>query len=425
MKFINFSRLLCLKTGRVIMVFFKHFLLFFKHYFVQLGRRWSLLPLLILFPGIIITLLAIILIALLTPTEHEPIQVGLVDLDQSEETEIVVQLMADSSELSAFIQLHPMTESEARHNIVTNEISAYITFPPQFTTHLYEGTSVSLPIVGNPHQSAHSYLIKELVDSVTRHISVSQANILTINYFAKKIGMDDELRNEFLFEQFTNFLFYTIGKDQVLYEEELINQATSTPIHYYSLGTLLMITTLWLLFIYNFLYKEETERMKQRLKLYGVKDIYQLIARITVTLLCVLPLSFLLFILMKRLLTINLLTEDLIKSFALIGLYSLSYLASIAVLEILIDSRKLRLLSQTIVTIFLIIISGSIIPTLYFPIYIQDIVPYIYSAEAFHWLQEIVLNERLFINFMPLIYMTLSACFLLIGLSLWKERKYL
>src|SRR5690625_1276550 len=154
------------------MLFIKHFLLFIKHNLLQLRRKWLFLPLLILFPSIIIGLIAIILISFITTEEtNDPIQVGLVDHDQSEETEMVVDLLADSSELGSFIQLKPMIESEAIDLMSTNELSAYITFPPHFTTHLYEGTSVDLSMIGNPEHPTQSYLIKELIDSVTRHIN--------------------------------------------------------------------------------------------------------------------------------------------------------------------------------------------------------------------------------------------------------------
>src|SRR5699024_10223301 len=108
-------------------------------------------------------------------------------------------------------------------------------------------------------------------------------NILTINYYASELGMDENERQTLLFEQFNEFLFYTLGKDQILKEEELENIATTSPIQYYGLAGWFIITTAWLLLFYIFFHQEDKFKIKQRMKLYRVTELPQIIAKIVVS----------------------------------------------------------------------------------------------------------------------------------------------
>lgn len=404
------------------MVFIKHIILFIKNNFVQLMRKWLSLPLVLLFPIIIIGLVITLVITLFIPPEDEPIQLGIVDLDQSEETTIIVNMITESSELSEFIIINRMSEAEAIEKIEEDQISTYITFPENFTYHLYEGQSVSLSVMGNPNQVTDSFLIKEFLDSITRLISAAQANILTINHYAKELEMDIEERHDMLFDQFVDFLFYTVGKDKIIDQNNMSNYATASPIHYYSLASWFIVIIVWLLLIYNFLHKEETVRMKARMKLYGVTELQQQFAKMFVTLITILPLAFSGLVILNQLLDFQLDLEDYLRIMMVLFMHSSLFLICLALIETVIASAKLRLLVQSLLTFLLIIASGTLIPTIYFPLSLQEFLPYVFSNEGFHWLQEVILNERFYVDYVPLLFMGLIGLFIFIGCSLWKER---
>lgn len=404
------------------MHFIKHLLLFTKNNFMQLQRKWLSLPLLFIFPIVIVGLIVTIIVSFFTTEENDPIQVGLVDLDQSSETQLVVDLIDEASQLGTFIHIGKMTEEKAISSIKDDQLSAYIIFPENFTANLYKGNAVALPIVGNPKKSTESYLIKELIESVTRHIRSAQANILTINSFANEMTMDQETQNDILFEQFKDYLFYTIGRDKIINDKEIQNSATASPIHYYGIASWFIIVTIWLLSIYSFLVKEDTLRMRQRMKLYGVTAFQQVMARMFVTLTTVGLFAIVSFFLLQKWLGVDLDVEDCLRIAIIILLYSFAFLQGLAVISFLIPSQKLRLLGHSILTGVLLILSGAIIPTLYFPAWLQDPTKYSYANEGFHWLQEIILHARLYADYLPLLLMNAVGIFILIGLSLWKER---
>ncbi|RKQ37964.1 ABC transporter permease [Oceanobacillus halophilus] len=400
----------------------KHILLFIKNIVVQVKRKWISLPLLFVFPIIAVGLVITIIASFFYPDEQQPIQIGIVDLDESDETQLVTDLIEESSQLGSYIQVHKMKEKEAQESIGNNEISAYIIFPNKFTKSLYQGHPVELPIVGNPKKQMDSLLIREIIESVSRHIRASQANILTINYFAKELGMNDEQRNELVFEQFKEFVFYTLGSNQIVNERDITNQATTSPFHYFGMGFWFICLSIWLFIIYNYLYTDSHLRMKQRVRLYGVTELQQIIARIIVSMISSLLFCGILFFSIDKLLDFELSVPDYSKGIMLTVLYSITLLGILAIIEVVIVSNKLRLLAQSIVLLMSLVVSGAIIPVIYYPQWLQGLVTYSFTYETFYWLIEMLLNNRIFIDFLPISIMASIAISTLVGISLWKER---
>src|SRR5699024_3229935 len=95
---------------------------------------------------------------------------------------------------------------------------------------------------------------------------------------------------------------------------------------YYGVALWFIITTIWLFVVFQFLIKEESHRMVQRMKLYGVTQLQQHIARIIVTLMMSGFFSFLFFIVINKLLNWELYIEDYGRIFLLSILYSCLYL---------------------------------------------------------------------------------------------------
>ncbi|HEY4600294.1 MAG TPA: ABC transporter permease [Cerasibacillus sp.] len=401
---------------------FSHLKLFINNNFKQIKRKWYLLPLLLLFPIILIGLVIIIISAFLQPDEENPVRIGLVDLDQSEEIQMITTALAQTNHLGSMVELSVLNEPDASQQLDADELTAYVVFPEDFTNDLYRGKSVNLSVVGNSQQLNEAYLVKELMDSVTRHINTSQANILMINDYADRFGMDYEERKEYLFEQFKSFFLFSLSKDKLMDEEKLVNQATVSPFHYYTIAAWFISIIVWLLLFFNFLYKEDVVRIKKRMLLYGVKEWQQILARVIVSLFIVMMVSALFFIGIQRGLAFELYVEDYFRIGLIVFLFSMSYLMVLAVIEVIVTSQKLRLLCQVIVTGLLIGLSGALLPVIYLPLAIQDVLPYVFSAEGFYWIQEIMLNGRFYAEYNMLLVMSGISFMIFILLSLWKER---
>ncbi len=401
----------------------KHIVLFTKINFKQLGRKWLSLPLLLLLPFLLISLLAFTIISFIDVSDTSVIKVGLVDLDQSEETELIVELLEESAQLGDQIAMNKLEEQDAIAGIENNELSSYIIFPSNFFQKLMEGQSSELSIIGNPKQPLESQLINELVQTITRHIRSSQANILTINYYAKQMGMENEERNDFLFEQFTDFFFYVLGGDQVLDEELVTNNATASPTAYFSLAGCFTLITIWLFALYIVLHRDSSTNMKQRMKLYGVTDFQQAISVGVVVLFITSILSFISFVVLQYFFaSVSIADQNYYRVGLLLLFHSIIFLHILTLIDWWFSSKKLSIFVQTIFTGITILLSGAIIPALYFPVYIQDYLEYSFSYQSFYWIEQILLNGRFYADLQPLILFSLSGFFLLLICSFWKER---
>src|SRR5690625_5835475 len=89
-----------------------------------------------------------------------------------------------------------------------------------------------MSVTGNPKQEMESNVVHELINSVMRHVDTSQANILLVNEYAKRVDMDDETRSELVMDEFMRTLFSVAGKDKVISEDTVENYSTTSPVQY-------------------------------------------------------------------------------------------------------------------------------------------------------------------------------------------------
>lgn len=400
----------------------KHIGLFMKNNMMQLQRKWYALPLLLLFPIIVISMLAFIMISFFNAEEQEIIHVGLVDLDETRETQMVMNVMEDSKEFANFITVEQMSESVAEQEIKQNNLSAYIIFPENFANLLYTGDSVELEIIGNEKQRTESHFVKSFMNSISEHINSAQASILTINDYIKKLDFTDSERHDILLEQFQSFLLFTLTKDRVIVEESIENKTSETPFAYYVISSWVIITTIWLFVFYNFLHTDTSLRMERRIRLYNVTIFQQLISKLLVSFFMTLLFSIGFFIAIYFVLDTTLYSSDFWDIAIRASLYIGSLLFIIAILELIVRSQKLLLVLQSIGIFIAIVLSGAIIPTIYFPLFLQQTIEKLFSFEYFNHLKDLLLKREFLDEPIILIITCISSFAIMAIIAFWKER---
>ncbi len=393
-----------------------------RQYNKQLKKKWPTLLLLFLFPIVLIGSLLLLVVGLLLPEEDSLIRVALVDEDRTQETILFSGLLEETASDNQFIQIISITKDNAEKLMARNEISSYFIFSSGFTEDLYEGRSVTVPIVGNPARPTDSFLVKELVESMMRYISAAQSTILTINEYAKKTDMPKDERQKMMFQQFMDFSLYTLGKDKLLDEEVITNVATSSPTHYYILSGWLITVSVWLFAIYSVLGKDEHSSMLIRMKLFGVTMWQRILARVLVSLGYSLVAAAAAFFIANKFVGFELFVTDYLRFGLFTILYALLFLVGIAFINIWVSSRKVVLLLQSLYTFLLIFTSGAVIPTLYFPQVIQGVLPYFFSYVGLNWMIDIVLEGRNYANFTTLTVLAAIGLLLLWLSTVGKER---
>lgn len=114
------------------MKWLNHIMLFINNDIKLLLRKWKSLPLLLVAPIIMLVMVAFLAIRFIGDFSEMDIQVGLTNLDESQETTMIVNTLMETSDISEMLTIHNMTIEEAEIAISSNEIAANIIFPENF-----------------------------------------------------------------------------------------------------------------------------------------------------------------------------------------------------------------------------------------------------------------------------------------------------
>lgn len=402
----------------------KHIFVFIANDISRLKRKWLTLPLILISPVIFIGLIIWMLSSLLSFDEAAKMSVGLVNLDDSDETAVIVSALAGSAEAADGLEIIEVSESEAKLMIENDTLVSYIIFPGKFTEKMMKGESSELIVVGNPDMQLESYVISSVIDTVVRHIRNSQANILTINHYAREFGMTDEARQNLIFEEFVSQFIQVLSSDTLMDEHQKA-QNISAGNMYFIVNGLFIIMTVWVYMLYIALMRDISSNLEDRMKVFGVTHLAQGLARVLSTGIIVTVASALFTYGVLTFGGIDLETENLLRLFILIALHIFITAMIMIIIDWLLPSFKISMVVQLAVLLMIILFAGSIIPRIYFPIYLDTFFDYMYSYQSLSWIEEIILNGRFTMEIDIMIATFGIAAVLLLVLSVLKERRFL
>src|SRR5699024_4470357 len=187
-------------------------------------------------------------------------------------------------------------------------------------------------------------------------------NILLVNEYAQKVNMDEETRSELIMDEFMRTFLSIAGKDKIMSEDTVKNYSTTSPVHYFVISSFFILLTAWLLVIYHFLYQEEANRMKERMWLYGLTALQQNFARMAVTLFITVIVGAVAFYGLVSFAEFDLYIEDVARIALICMLYSVVYLLGLAIIEMIIQALRIRLLIHTLFTLILNMLSEALVP---------------------------------------------------------------
>lgn len=402
----------------------KHIFVFIANDISRLKRKWLTLPLILISPVIFIGLIIWMLSSLLSFDEGAKMSVGLVNLDDSDETAVIVSALAGSAEAADGLEIIEVSESDAKLMIENDTLVSYIIFPGKFTEKMMKGESSELIVVGNPDMQLESYVISSVIDTVVRHIRNSQANILTINHYAREFGMTDEARQNLIFEEFVSQFIQVLSSDTLMDEHQKA-QNISAGNMYFIVNGLFIIMTVWVYMLYIALMRDISSNLEDRMKVFGVTHLAQGLARVLSTGIIVTVASALFTYGVLTFGGIDLETENLLRLFILIALHIFITAMIMIIIDWLLPSFKISMVVQLAVLLMIILFAGSIIPRIYFPIYLDTFFDYMYSYQSLSWIEEIILNGRFTMEIDIMIATFGIAAVLLLVLSVLKERRFL
>lgn len=401
----------------------RHIFIFIANDISRLRRKWLTLPLIFISPIIFIILLLWMLSSLISFDDGETMPIGLVNLDESDETSMIVSALANSGELADGLEIQEITQDTAEEMIAEDELASYIIFPEQFFTKMMRGKSSELEVAGNPDRQLESYVVSGVIDTVVRHIQNSQADILTINHYAKEFGMPEEDRQALIFKEFTN-QFIQVLSSHTLMNEYQTSQNISTGYVYFVVNGMFIIITLWIYIIYTALVRDVNDKLADRMKLMGATHLIQGFSKVLVTGTIITAISSILIFIMMEVGVFNIVFENILRVIALLTLHIFITTVVLLIIDWVIPSFKASMVIQLVTLLLILLFSGSIIPRIYFPIYLDPLFNYIYSYQALNWTEEIILNTRFTLQ-IDILMITLAVFTLMLIVIGWlKERRY-
>lgn len=360
----------------------------------QMKKKWWKLLLLFVFPLVVIGISVFAMTPLILQDEQQKIEIAIVNEDTSKESQLLTQLIVTVLKENSYVEAELLTMKEAEDKLQQNESTATIVFPKNFAADLYEGTSVKLQVLGNPQQKTQSQVVHELVETISRYIASAQANIITVYRYAQQTAISPEALEGLKLELLMDFTFYTMGKNQILREQEWRLLPYENPLHYFALAILFCLTMIWSMLLFIFLAKQTSKSMQLRLKLAGVALWQQQLARVFSTFIVVFSISGTLFVVGLSQLPIHYFALDYMRILLFVGLLVLLTIIVCAIVDVVIYFEKAKLLVAFALCVLLIAVSGAIFPTIYFPYSMQPFFPYFYPFDIWKWLTELIFEER-------------------------------
>lgn len=401
----------------------RHLVVFIANDIQRVKRKWISLPLILLAPVMFTGLSVWLLANMLAVDENQEINIGLVNMDENQTTDMLVSALSDTADLAEGIEMKNVGFDEASALIDDDELSAFIVFPENFAENMMAGQTSQLEVTGNPDRQLESYMIKSVVDTVIRHLRNSQSNVLTVNHYARSFGMSDEQREELIFQEFVNQFVQVISSDTLVDETE-VSQNFSIGMSYFLLNGMFILLTVWLYLLYLMMMTDQNKGLDERMKLLGVGHITRGISRLcSLMLIMVLP-SIGVVMVTLYLIGNTLVLENLGRILVLLSLHLVITVILLIIMDWLSKSYKVTMLIQMLMIASLILFSGAVIPRIYFPVYLDGIFDFTYSYQTLNWLQEIILNGRFTMETNVLLISLILLVGLMLIIGLMKERRY-
>lgn len=388
-----------------------------------LKKKWFSLLLLFITPICMIGLFLLLVLQFMTPDEKQRSTLAIVDNDRTEESKILTQLLIMALKGNGHIDITRMSDMEARQAMEQQQITSYVTFPQGLTNDLYAGSPIELPLVGDANKPIENAMIENLLNSMASYIESAQANILTVYEYAEKTPMSTERYNQLVEDIFIDYAIYTVGKNNFLAENTVNNTATTMPRYYYAMSTLFICLTIWLIGFYLLLMREQSQSIQNRLRLLGVTITQTFIAKSVICISGSVLFLIVLYSVMNRWLALALYPLDYWRLLLFVLFYSICVVCLQGIVELLSTNAKMRMLCYVIVTTIIILVSGALLPTIYFPHALQQLLLFTFPYEAFAWMIDITLENRNYANYMSML-VSASLSIALFGLlALYKERR--
>lgn len=334
-------------------------------------RSWKSLMVLIIVPCIFLTGIGWVCIELLDEeAPNQLVEIALVDQDDTTETQYVIQQLLESDHLKKLTKIEEVDEEVALQLMEQNEVAAMIVIPEGFSRDVTRGKNTPVKVVGNTQRPLQSQLVFHLMESATKFVSAAQSGINTVFHFLEKEKVSKEdLRKEYK-NSIVSYSLHVLGRGELFEVKEKQNLFQQNMLQYYCLSFYLLLLFIWSFGLILLLKEKLNQSIRNRLLSMGISsNIEKMAIFVTVAIMMTL-MAYVASIPIFLWLNISIAR---VAVFLGILLVVASINSFFMFLDALVQNDKWYLLLGIVVILIGAIVGGHIIPSVYFPAWLENI----------------------------------------------------
>lgn len=352
----------------------------FRIYHSFLLKKWHLFLYLVL---IIIGLFSTLLVIQQFNQDDSKFRIGVVDRDQSTETALILKSMGDGTNLGKDISIKRYNKQEAHQLLKAQKLEGYYVFEKGMTKSFYKKGNLPISVYTYDKQSTKSLVINQLTGSVYNRLMLSMGGGLAYTSLAEDAGKEDTML------LLTDLLFTGLNRTGGFdYKPVQIYDTAS----YYVITGYLASIFIFALSLFSILKMNQVTALKFRLSMYHFSFEKLTLIRSLFTLFytsiwAVVGLFWMLNVLPNDFESYNWSTVVIQLIY-----YILMLIIWLTIID-LISSKWMNYILKSIFSIIILLLSGLIIPTIYF----KHLFNGIFTVQPFSFVTnqmlEIILNN--------------------------------
>lgn len=323
-----------------------------KAYHSFLLQKWYIIPYLVLACFIILGTI----VGIQKQSTESTIRIGVVDKDETAETRMILKSIQKGDSFAKGFHLKEYDEKAAEQGVRDEKINGYIILKEGMTSAFYKNGSLPIEVVTYDDRSLQGLLINQLTLSVYDRLMISETGILTYGHFYRDASNDE------IIAMMMDLLANGLNRGAIFDAHQL---ETIPFADYYVVSAYVLVVLGFFLALLTIFQMNMPTAMRDRLRMYPFAQEKLVLARYAIATLYTLAFAFISIAVLYQF--IQPAFESYNLSYLIITISSLVLL--IALLYVVIEllcARRVAGLVKMLATLFIVLGSGAIIPTMYF-----------------------------------------------------------
>lgn len=335
-------------------------------------RDFKVVSVLFLGPLFLLALVGYLLAPLfMEDSQFEKIDIALVNLDQSRETNIMLRQFINNDEIQKAMNIIEVSHEEADQRLLDNKVTAVIIIPDGFSRDLMQGINTPVTVIANPNRPLQAAIVKQLMQSGVNMVNAAQSGINTVYVYMEKANVGRKDLHRIFQETVIQFTIHTLNRQEIWEYQTVSAYGELSKKQYYLINLGLIFVFFMGLFGIR-ISSSESSLLEKRLRSFGIGSLQVVIVR---------WLSLATFLIIPYCLYFTIVAMMMSDSFqgkiGFVVLISILTLLTISALFLTISSCLRNIATVNIISFVVIIgmpvVGGNIIPLSYLPHWVENL----------------------------------------------------